>query len=69
MPETKYARITEVHDKEGNLTKLEAYDADTGGHLLDGYWDPTDEQTKENRERFRAWFTTMLKRKSIHAIN
>lgn len=66
---SKNARIIEIYDPQGNLTKLEAYDTEDGHHLLDGHWDPRDEQTKENREQFRAWFTTMLKRKSIQPIN
>lgn len=66
---SKNARITEIHDKDGSLTKLEAYDADTGSHVLDGHWDPSDDQTPDNREHFRRWFRTMLNRKGYDSIN
>jgi len=62
-------RINEVHDEQGNLTKLEAYDVKSGDHVLDGHWDPTDDQTPENREHFREWFNAMLRNKSVRPIN
>jgi hypothetical protein len=34
-----------------------------GNHIFDAIWDPTDENTPENREKFRKWVYTMLKRR------
>lgn len=65
----KPVRITEVHDEDGSLIKLEAYDAKSGEHVLDGHWDPSDDQTPENREHFRRWFSAMLNRKGYDSIN
>lgn len=62
-------RITEVHDGDGNLSTLEAYDAMNGDHVLSAIWDPTDEHTPENRAAFRAWFNTMLARKNCEPVN
>lgn len=61
--------ITEVHDEGGNLARLEASDADTGSHVLNGHWDPSEEQTPQNRADFRHWFNRMLRRKGYEPIN
>jgi hypothetical protein len=52
----------DVYDKDGNLTKIEFQDAD-GAHVIDAVWDPSDEQTSENRVEFRNWAYKMIKRK------
>jgi hypothetical protein len=48
------ARQVEVFDKEGNLEKIEIT-LETGVHLFDALWDPTDEQTEQKRLEFRKW--------------
>ena len=52
----------EIFDKEGNLAKIEV-ELSSGEHLFDALWDPSDEQTHENRVAFREWVKTMIKRK------
>jgi hypothetical protein len=44
----------DVYDKEGNLTKIEFVDSN-GDHVIDAQWDQTEEQTSENRIKFRTW--------------
>lgn len=63
------ARITEVCGPAGELLRLEAHDADNGGHIIDAPWDPDEENTRKNREAFRDWFNLYLRRKSIEPIN
>lgn len=50
----KVAIPVDVYDKEGNLVKIEVNDR-SGEHIVDFLWDPTDEQTSENRTKFREW--------------
>jgi hypothetical protein len=45
----------EIHDDMGNLKVIEVTDAETGGHVADFLWDRRDEQTPENRTKFREW--------------
>lgn len=45
----------EYFDKDGNLTVIAFSDEATGHHVVDAAWDPTDEQTNENRAKFRQW--------------
>lgn len=63
------ARITEVCSPTGELVRLEAYDVKSGDHIIDALWDPSEENTPENREAFRDWFSTHLRRKDINPIN
>lgn len=65
----KEVRIIEIFDDEGNLSRLEASDVVSGDHVLDGHWDPQDEQTPDNRALFRSWFGKMLRRKGYESIN
>ena len=44
----------DVYDKEGNMLKVEFYDG-KGDFAFQALWDPTDEQTSENREVFRRY--------------
>jgi hypothetical protein len=44
----------DVYNKEGDLVRIEFVDS-VGNHVIDAQWDPTDEQTSENRVKFRAW--------------
>jgi hypothetical protein len=55
------ARQKEIHDNDGNLTKIEVT-LENGEHLFDVLWDDRDEQTEENRVAFREWAKRMVKR-------
>jgi hypothetical protein len=52
----------DVYDKDGNMTKIEV-NTPSGEHIFDFLWDPTDEQTNENRVKFREWAYRILKQK------
>lgn len=56
--------LREIHNDEG-LQVIEAVD-ENGSHFADFLWDDRDEQTPENREKFRDWVHTMLKRMEAH---
>jgi len=56
----KYHTI-DIYDKDGNMTRIEAYDG-AGDFIMQAIWDPTDEQTSENRIQFRKWFAEHLER-------
>lgn len=58
----KKAIPVDVYDKSGNLLRVELHD-EAGDHVFDALWDPTDEQTMENRQMFRQWVYTMARRK------
>jgi hypothetical protein len=45
---------TDVYDDEGNLTQIEFYN-EKGEFVIQAQWDPRDEQTSENRIKFREW--------------
>lgn len=45
---------TDIYDKDGNLSYIEFNDLD-GNFVIKADWDPTDEQTSENRVKFREW--------------
>jgi len=46
---------TDIYDKEGNLTHIEAHSLD-GEFVIQAVWDTNDKQTSKNREHFRKWF-------------
>jgi len=52
---------TDVYDKDGCLLRIEFHNL-SGGFEVQAEWDPNDEQTSENREAFRKWAYTMVKR-------
>ena len=56
----KYHTI-DIYDKDGNMTRIEAYDS-RGDFIMQALWDPTDEQTSENRVKLREWFNKHLDR-------
>lgn len=58
----------DVYDKDGNLTKIEFIGAD-GEHIIDAVWDPTDEQTSENRIKFREWAYDHVAKNLKHEVN
>ena len=50
----------DVYDKDGNFARIDVQDA-AGEFVLQILWDSTDEQTSENREKFRKWAYDFLK--------
>ena len=58
----KKAIPVDVYDKDGNLAKIEVNDA-SGEHIVDFLWDHRDEQTSENRIKFREWAYRILGQK------
>lgn len=59
----------EVHDKDGNLLRIEITEFGTGKHVVDVLWDPNDEQTQENREDFRKWVSRVLRDRNLESVN
>lgn len=45
---------TDIYDKEGNMLRVEFHD-NKGDFAFQVLWDPTEEQTSENREVFRRY--------------
>ena len=56
------ARQAEVYNENGDLEKIEVT-LETGEHLFDAVWDPTNEQNDKNRIEFRQWVKRMVDRK------
>jgi len=44
----------DVYDSMGNLTKIEFVSGE-GDHIIDAQWDDSEEQTSQNRIKFREW--------------
>lgn len=60
----KKAILIEKFNKKG-LHTIECIEE--GGDLIfDALWDPTDEQTPENRIKFREWVRRLLATKGYH---
>lgn len=59
----------EIFDEDGNMLRIEIVEQDTGKHVLDVLWDPTDEQTPENRDEFRKWAGRIIQRKNLQSVN
>ena len=53
---------TDIYDKDGNLTNIEFNDS-AGNFVIKADWDPTDEQTSENRTQFREWAYRLVEQK------
>ena len=51
----------DVLDKDGNMTGIEFYD-ELGSFIVFAEWDEHDAQTQENRDAFRKWAYSMIKR-------
>jgi len=51
---------TDVYDSEGSLLRLDFFNLE-GGFEFQAIWDEHDEQTSENREKFRTWAYHMAK--------
>jgi hypothetical protein len=59
---------TEIHDKDGNLVKIEYHD-EQGKFVIQAVWDEMDEQTAENRDAFRKWATRLLAAKDYTVVS
>lgn len=57
----------DVYDKEGNMIKIE-FSTSSGEHIMDALWDPNDEQTSENRIKFREWAYRFITQKEYEVI-
>jgi hypothetical protein len=44
----------DVYDKDGNMLRVEFFDS-KGDFIFQVLWDPSDEQTSDNREKFRQY--------------
>jgi hypothetical protein len=51
---------TDIYDADGNMTAIEFNDRN-GKFVIESKWDKTDEQTSENRIKFREWTYRFLK--------
>ena len=51
---------TDIYDNDGNMLSIEFYDQ-SGNFVIKAEWDPTDEQTSENRIEFRKWAYRIVK--------
>jgi hypothetical protein len=56
----KTVYCVDIHNKEGDLTKIEAYEFGSGEFVMQFLWDTNDEQTSENRIEFRKWVSRHL---------
>jgi hypothetical protein len=63
----KKAIPVDVYDSDGNMTKIEVQDG-AGEHILDFVWDTNDEQTSENRVKFREWAYNFLEKNKGYEV-
>jgi hypothetical protein len=63
----KRAIPVDVYDQDGNMLRIEFHDLE-GTHIIDAQWDPTDEQTSENREVFRRWAYNFVRNKDYEVL-
>jgi hypothetical protein len=59
---------TDVYDKDGNLTRIEFYN-NLGGFEIQAEWDPRDEQTSENRTKFREWAYRIVSQNNEYEVS
>jgi hypothetical protein len=52
----------DIYNKDGQLVKIE-FTTPSGEHIIDAMWDVSEEQTSENRVKFREWAYRMIKQK------
>ena len=62
MQNSKVAVPADIYNKEGELVKIE-FTTPSGEHIIDAMWDVSEEQTSENRVKFREWAYRMIKQK------
>jgi hypothetical protein len=58
---------TEILDKDGNVVSIEFFN-ELGSFEFQALWDPTDEQTSENREAFRKWAYRMADQQKYEVV-
>ena len=58
----------DIYDNKGHLLRIEAYD-EKGEFIMQALWDPRDEQTYENRVKFREWFYQHMERRDDETKN
>ena len=63
----KKAIPVDVYDSDGNMTKIAVQDGN-GEHLYDFVWDQSDEQTSENRVKFREWAYNFLEKNKGYKV-
>ena len=51
----------DIYDSSGNLSSIEFHSLE-GEFMFQAVWDPSDDQTNDNRNIFRKWSKTMAKR-------
>jgi hypothetical protein len=57
---------TDIYE-DGDLIKIE-YHNEAGEFVIEAVWDPEDEQTSENRVKFREWATRLLDQKGYEVF-
>ena len=62
MQNSKVAVPADIYNKDGQLVKIE-FTTPSGEHIIDAMWDASEEQTSENRVKFREWAYRMIKQK------
>lgn len=62
MQNSKVAVPADIYNKDGELVKIE-FTTPSGEHIIDAMWDVSEEQTSENRVKFREWAYRMIKQK------
>ena len=62
MTGQKVAVPTDIYNKDGQLVKIE-FTTPSGEHIVDALWDDREEQTSENRVKFREWAYRLIKQK------
>jgi hypothetical protein len=56
----KKAIPTDVYDSDGNMLRIDFNDGE-GEFIVQAVWDDAEEQTSENRVKFREWAYRMVK--------
>lgn len=54
----------DIYDKDGNLVRIDFLN-ENGDFEIQALWDPTDEQTSENRIEFRKWAYKMVEQQDM----
>ena len=62
LQNSKVAVPVDIYNKEGQLVKIE-FNTTSGEHIIDAVWDDREEQTSENRVKFREWAYRLIKQK------
>jgi len=62
LQNSKVVVPADIYNKDGQLVKIE-FTTPSGEHIIDAMWDVSEEQTSENRVKFREWAYRMIKQK------